>query len=120
MEKAFKSKNYYEIQPISLTSDLLDIADMLQNLKQPSISQLPNENINSLLYKGKLPFLENSFNLTAIPFIHYDLLQKIEIISKSKKIDLNSFIELINNYLNTLEPFNIPILFDDRLGFESG
>ena len=120
MEKAFKSKNYYEIQPISLTSDLLDIADMLQNLKQPSISQLPNENINSLLYKGKLPFLENSFNFTAIPFIHYDLLQKIEIISKSKKIDLNSFIELINNYLNTLEPFNIPILFDDRLGFESG
>lgn len=120
MEKGFKSKNYYKIQPISLTSDLLDIADMLKDLKQPKIAQLSNENVKSLLYKGRIPFLENSFNLTVIPFIPYDLLQKIEIISKSKKLDLNTFIDFINNYLSTLSPFNIPILFDNSLGFEGG
>ena len=35
-------------------------------------------------------------------------------------MDFNSFIDLINNYLTTLDPFNIPILSDDTLGFEGG
>ena len=120
MKKGFKSKSYYEVQPISLTSDLLDIADMLQDLKQPRLSQLSDDDFNELIYKGKLPFLDNSFNLTSIPFIPYDLLQKLEIISKYKEMDFNSFIDLINNYLTTLDPFNIPILSDDTLGFEGG
>ena len=120
MKKGFKSKSYYEVQPISLTSDLLDIADMLQDLKQPRLSQLSDDDFNELIYKGKLPFLNNSFNLTSIPFIPYDLLQKLEIISKYKEMDFNSFIDLINNYLTTLDPFNIPILSDDTLGFEGG
>ena len=119
MKKGFKSKSYYEVQPISLTSDLLDIADMLQDLKQPRLSQLSDDDFNELIYKGKLPFL-NSFDLTTIPFIPYDLLQKLEIISKYKEMDFNSFIDLINNYLTTLDPFNIPILSDDTLGFEGG
>ena len=120
MKKGFKSKSYYEVQPISLTSDLLDIADMLQDLKQPRLSQLSDDDFNELIYKGKLPFLNNSFNLISIPFIPYDLLQKLEIISKYKEMDFNSFIDLINNYLTTLDPFNIPILSDDTLGFEGG
>ncbi len=120
MKKCFKSKSYYEVQPISLTSDLLDIADMLQDLKQPRLSQLSDDDFNELIYKGKLPFLNNSFDLTSIPFIPYDLLQKLEIISKFKEMDFNSFIDLINNYLTTLDPFNIPILSDDTLGFEGG
>ena len=120
MKKGFKSKSYYEVQPISLTSDLLDIADMLQDLKQPRLSQLSDDDFNELIYKGKLPFLNNSFDLTSIPFIPYDLLQKLEIISKYKEMDFNSFIDLINNYLTTLDPFNIPILSDDTLGFEGG
>ena len=120
MKKGFKSKSYYEVQPISLTSDLLDIADMLQDLKQSRLSQLSDDDFNELIYKGKLPFLNNSFNLTSIPFIPYDLLQKLEIISKYKEMDFNSFIDLINNYLTTLDPFNIPILSDDTLGFEGG
>ena len=120
MKKGFKSKSYYEVQPISLTSDLLDIADMLQDLKQSRLSQLSDDDFNELIYKGKLPFLNNSFDLTSIPFIPYDLLQKLEIISKYKEMDFNSFIDLINNYLTTLDPFNIPILSDDTLGFEGG
>ncbi len=120
MKKGFKSKSYYEVQPISLTSDLLDIADMLQDLKQSRLSQLSDDDFNELIYKGKLPFLNNSFNLISIPFIPYDLLQKLEIISKYKEMDFNSFIDLINNYLTTLDPFNIPILSDDTLGFEGG
>ena len=120
MKKGFKSKSYYEVQPISLTSDLLDIADMLQDLKPSRLSQLSDDDFNELIYKGKLPFLNNSFNLISIPFIPYDLLQKLEIISKYKEMDFNSFIDLINNYLTTLDPFNIPILSDDTLGFEGG
>lgn len=120
MKKGFKSKSYYEVQPISLTSNLLDIADILQDVEQPRLSQLSDEDFNKLIYKGKLPFLENSFGLTSIPFIPYDLLQKLEIISKYKGMDFNSFIDLINNYLTTLDPFNIPILSDDTLGFEGG
>ena len=46
MKKGFKSKSYYEVQPISLTSDLLDIADMLQDLKQPRLSQLSDDDFN--------------------------------------------------------------------------
>ena len=120
MKKGFKSKSYYEVQPISLTSDLLDIADMLQDLKPSRLSQLSDDDFNELIYKGKLPVLNNSFNLISIPFIPYDLLQKLEIISKYKEMDFNSFIDLINNYLTTLDPFNIPILSDDTLGFEGG
>ena len=120
MKKGFKSKSYYEVQPISLTSDLLDIADMLRCLRKPKIALLDDKNINELLYKGKRPFLENSFSLTSIPFIPYDLLQKIEIVSKHKEMDFNSFINLVNNYLSNLDPFDIPIWFDKTLDIEGG
>ena len=120
MENSFKSKTYYTVQPISLTSDLLDIADMLKDLKKPRISQLTDSNISDLLYKGKLPFLDNSFNLTPIPFINYDLLQKLEFISKIQELDLNSFINLVKKYRDNIKPFNVPILFDNKLDFEGG
>ena len=70
--------------------------------------------------KGNFLFLDNSFKLTSIPFISYDLLQKLELISKSKKLNLNSFIVLINNYSYILHPFNIPIIFDSSLDIEGG
>ena len=115
-----KNKSYYNMHPIPLTSKLLDIADMLKNIRYPRLSKLTNINIDALLYKGKLPFLDNSFKLTSIPFISYDLLQKLELISKSKKLNLNSFIALINNYSDILHPFNIPIIFDSSLDIEGG
>lgn len=120
MKNSFERETYYDIHPIELTSELLYIADMLQDLKQPRISQLSDENFNELIYKGKLPFLENSLDLTSIPFIPYNLLRKLEMVSKYEAMDFNSFMNLVNNYLFTLEPFNIPILFDDTLGFEGG
>ena len=83
MEKGYKNESYYDVTPISITSNLLDIADMLRCLRKPKIALLDDKNINGLLYKGKRPFLENSFSLTSIPFIPYDLLQKIENASKS-------------------------------------
>lgn len=120
MEKGYKSESYYDVTPISMTSNLLDIADMLKGLRKPKIALLGGKNINELLYKGKIPFLENSFSLTSIPFIPYDLLQKIEIVSKYKEMDFNSFINLVNNYLSTLDPLDIPILFDSTLDIEGG
>ena len=120
MGKGCKNESYYDVTPISITTNLLDIADMLRGLKKPKIALLDNKNINELLYKGKRPFLENSFSLTNIPFIPYDLLQKIEIVSKHKEMDFNSFINLVNNYLSTLDPFDIPILFDKTLDIEGG
>ena len=120
MEKGYKSESYYDVTPISITSNLLDIADMLKGLRKPKIALLDGKNINELLYKGKRPFLENSFSLTSIPFIPYNLLQKIEIVSKYKEMDFNSFINLVNNYLSTLDPLDIPILFDNMLDIEGG
>ena len=78
MEKSYKSESYYDVTPIFMTSNLLDIADMLRYLRKPKIALLDVKNINELLYKGKRPFLENSFGLTSISIIPYDLLQKIE------------------------------------------
>ena len=120
MKNGFKNEKYYDVQPISLSSNLLDMADMLKNLKEPEISRLTNPNIGDFLYKGKLPFLENSFNLTPIPFIPYNLLQKLELVSEKQELDLNSFIDLNNYYLNNLNPFEIPILFDSALDIEGG
>lgn len=120
MEKCYKSESYYDVTPISMTSNLLDIADMLRCLRKPKITLLDDKNITELLYKGKRPFLENSFNLTSIPFIPHDLLQKIEIVSKRKEMDFNLFINLVNNYLSTLDPFDVPILFDKTLNIEGG
>lgn len=120
MKNYVKNTNYYNMQPIPLTPNLLDIADMLKDIKLPRISKLTNIDIDALLYKGKYPFLDNSFKLTSIPFISYDLLQKFELISKSKKLNLNSFIDLIDNYSDALHPFNIPILFDNSLDIEGG
>lgn len=120
MEKGYKNESYYDVTPISITSNLLDIADMLRCLRKPKIALLDDKNINGLLYKGKRPFLENSFSLTSIPFIPYYLLQKIEIVSKHKEMDFNSFINLVNNYLSNLDPFDIPILFDKALDIEGG
>ncbi len=120
MKKSLKSKTYYEILPISLTSDLLEIANMLQNLEQPKISELSITNVDELLYRGKLPFLDHSFNLTPIPFISYRVLQKLIVISKNKSLNLNEFIDLIDQHLITVNPFDIPILFDDMLGIEGG
>ena len=120
MEKGYKNESYYDVTPISITSNLLDIADMLRYLRKPKIALLNDKNINELLYKGKRPFLENSFSLTSIPFIPYDLLQKIEMVSKHKEMDFNSFINLVNDYLSTLEPFDIPVLFDKTIDIEGG
>ena len=120
MEKGYKNESYYDVTPISITSNLLDIADMLRYLRKPKIALLNDKNINELLYKGKRPFLENSFSLTSIPFIPYDLLQKIEMVNKHKEMDFNSFINLVNDYLSTLEPFDIPVLFDKTIDIEGG
>ena len=56
MKNYVKNKNYYNIHPIPLTSNLLDIADMLKNIRYPRLSKLTNINIDVLLYKGQLPF----------------------------------------------------------------
>ena len=115
------SKNdYYNVQSIDLNDNLLAIANILKDIKQPKISQLASADTDGIKDKAKYIFLENSFDLTFIPFIPYDLLQKLEIICKNKELDLDSFIELTNNYLSNLNPFDIPILFDNSLGFEGG
>ena len=54
MEKGYKNESYYDVTPISITSNLLDIADMLKCLRKPKIALLDDKNINELLYIGKI------------------------------------------------------------------
>lgn len=119
MDKNLK-KDYYDVIPIQINDNLLNIANMLSDIKPPQILQLADTNIDEIKYKVKYPFLENSFDLTFLPFISYYLLQQLELICKNKKLDFDSFIDLTNNYLVNFNPFDVPILFDNSLGFEGG
>lgn len=118
MNNNYKNKNYYNIKPITLNYNLLDIADMLKEIKQIKISRLSDTNIYDIIHKSKVMFLENSIELTSIPFISHNLLQELNIINKNG--NLNSFISLINNYLTYLYPTEIPVLLDRSLGIEGG
>ena len=120
MKNSFKNNNYFNIQPIPLTFNLLEIANMLQDIQHPKIIQLSNKNVKSLLFNGKLPFLENSFYLSAIPFIPYNSLHNLKALNSKKNKDLDSFINLLDSYLNIMIPFDVPILFVNGIGFEGG
>ncbi len=118
MNNNYKSKNYYNIMPITLNYNLLDIADVLKELKQIKISRLSDTNIYDIIHKSKIFFLENSIKLTSIPFIPHNLLQELNFINKNG--NLNSFINLINRHLTYLYPTEIPIFLDKSLGIEGG
>lgn len=56
MKNSFKNDNYFNIQPIPFTFNLLEIANMLQDIQLPKIIQLSNKNVKSLLFNGNSHF----------------------------------------------------------------
>ena len=120
MVKGKRNKDYYEFSDSIDNINLLEIAKILQNLEYPQIYCSYDKDINELLYKGRIPFLDNNFKLNDIPFISLSTLQNIDKMCIYKKLDFKDFMNIINNNLNIIHPFEIPVTLDDTLGIEGG
>jgi len=120
MEGRIMQKDFFDIEPLTVTQELLDIADLLKSINHPTIKKISDSSKLRVMKDGISVFSDNNITLNKIPFVEYAIIEHCNLENKKNDGDLTSLINLLNNYIELKHPFEVPVIFDCTLDLEEG
>lgn len=120
MEGRVIQKEFFDIEPLTVTSELLDIADLLSSEDLPVIKKLSNSSRLKIMEDGVNVFSDNGLSLNKIPYVKYAIIEHCNLENKKNDGDVTSLISMLNNFIELRHPFEVPVIFDCNLNIEEG
>lgn len=112
--------NFYNVEPLTVTSELLDIADLLNFKDLPVIKRLSNSSRLRIMKDGISVFSNHNLTLNKLPYVEYAIIEHCNLENKKNDGDLASLISMLSNYIELKYPFEVPVIFDCNLNIEDG
>lgn len=120
MEGRIMQKDFFDIEPLTVTPKLLDIADLLSSKDLPEIKRLSDSSRLRIMKDGISVFSDNGLSLNKIPYVQYAIIEYCNIENKKNGGDVTSLISMLNNFIEFKHPFEVPVIFDCNLDIEDG
>lgn len=120
MEGKIIQNSFYNVEPITVTSELLEIADLLKLKNFPFIKRLSDNSKFRIMKDGLSVFSENGLTLNKIPFVKYAIIEYCNLKNKKNDGDITSLMNMLINFIELKHPFEVPVIFDCNLGIEEG
>lgn len=120
MEGKIMQNDFFDIEPLTVTPELLDIADLLSSRVLPIIKRLSNSNRLKIMKDGMNVFSDNGLVLNKIPYVKYAIIEHCNLENKKNDGDITSLISMLNNFIELRHPFEVPVIFDCNLDIEDG
>lgn len=120
MEGRIMQKDFFDIEPLTVTPKLLDIADLLSSKDLPEIKRLSDSSRLRIMKDGISVFSDNGLSLNKIPYVQYAIIEYCNIKNKKNGGDVTSLISMLNNFIEFKHPFEVPVIFDCNLDIEDG
>lgn len=120
MEGRIMQKEFFDIEPLTVTPELLNIADLLNSINLPEIKRLSDSSRLRIMKDGISVFSDNGLSLNKIPYVKYAIIEHCNLENKKNDGDVNSLISMLNNFIELRHPFEVPVIFDCNLDIEDG
>lgn len=92
----------------------------MDHLPDIKLAYWPNNFQNEVLNYGRKIFINNKLRLYKIPFVRYDEIEYYSTLNEMDNGDINSLLKIIDNRVEYLHPFDIPVIFEDCDNMEYG
>ena len=112
--------SFYNVEPLTVTSELLDIADLLKSVDLPAIKKISDSGKLRIMKDGISVFSRNDLTLNKLPYVEYAIIEHCNLENRTNGGDLTSLISLLSNYVELKHPFEVPVIFDCNLDIEEG
>lgn len=114
------NNSFYNVEPLTVTSELLDIADLLKSVDLPAITRFSDSGRLRIMKDGISVFSRNDLTLNKLPYVEYAIIEHCNLENRTNGGDLTSLISLLSNYVELKHPFEVPVIFDCNLDIEDG